>query len=262
MGIQTFFANADRQREVQFQLRLTSAFERRLIPELARAINNRARLAAQGFRDAQELGVDMALAGHEDELTDLLATYYRQVMASFGGRILDAGKAYAPLETKRAPDIFAARVNTWIEELAPTRAIGIAQTTAEKIKEALKDGTSEGGGIDEIARRIVDDAGGLRPGSLPFKRAQVIARTEIHTASIAAQDEALTSMGLDEIKREWVAVEDGRTRESHRQADGQTRKQDEFFDIGGAKLKAPGDPRAPAEEIVNCRCVLVGVIEE
>lgn len=58
--------------------------------------------------------------------------------------------------------------------------------------------------------------------------------------------------------KKWVAHHDDRTRATHLQADGQTVRVDQDFIVGGYAMGYPGDPRAPAKETANCRCVLVG----
>jgi uncharacterized protein with gpF-like domain len=46
-----------------------------------------------------------------------------------------------------------------------------------------------------------------------------------------------------------LATDDSRTRPEHRAADGQVRRIGDMFDVGGAKLDAPGEP--------NCRCTVL-----
>ena len=57
-----------------------------------------------------------------------------------------------------------------------------------------------------------------------------------------------------EVKKEWLATLDGRTRHSHRQLDGVSVGTDEKFDNG---CRFPGDPQAPGFEVYNCRCTLI-----
>lgn len=47
---------------------------------------------------------------------------------------------------------------------------------------------------------------------------------------------------------------DARTRETHRDADGQRVRVGEPFTVGDAKLDYPGDPVGPPGEVINCRC--------
>lgn len=58
------------------------------------------------------------------------------------------------------------------------------------------------------------------------------------------------------IRMRWVSRRDERTRLSHRAANGQIRNVTGAFDVGGAELRYPGDPRGPLEETMECRCVL------
>ena len=202
----------------------------------------------------------MALDGHIEEVHRELVAHYDLVMRTFGERVMRAAVKHNPMhmETKDAAGEFTQRVGKWIEEFAPTKAALIGDTTKTQIMHAMQAGEKLGEGIGEIATRMERSTGGV----IGRARAQVIARTETHSASVAAGDEALSAIGLDDIRREWVAVEDGRTRDSHRFADGQKKKQDETFNVGGHQLRYPGDPSGPAAEIINCRCVLIGVIED
>jgi uncharacterized protein with gpF-like domain len=75
---------------------------------------------------------------------------------------------------------------------------------------------------------------------------------------MVGQDDAVMQLGesLDlTIYKTWTATVDERTRESHAEADGQTVKDDEAFEVGGAELRFPSDPNGPPEEVINCRCV-------
>ncbi|QGZ16703.1 MuF-like minor capsid protein [Microbacterium phage Dewdrop] len=59
--------------------------------------------------------------------------------------------------------------------------------------------------------------------------------------------------------KRWVTRHDDHVRYTHRQADGQTVPVDQPFIVGGARLMYPGEREALYGEIVNCRCVLIGV---
>lgn len=58
----------------------------------------------------------------------------------------------------------------------------------------------------------------------------------------------------------WLSTEDQRTRPTHVEADGQRTLLSSPFRVGGAQLLFPGDPRGPAQEIINCRCSLLPVV--
>nr|WP_243861647.1 phage minor head protein [Coprococcus comes] len=85
-----------------------------------------------------------------------------------------------------------------------------------------------------------------------------IARTEGHRiqneAALDGQHEA-KKKGADIVKQ-WDSTLDGRTRDEHRECDGQIREIDEPFDVGGEKMQAPG-VGGSAKNVCNCRCCLL-----
>lgn len=56
--------------------------------------------------------------------------------------------------------------------------------------------------------------------------------------------------------KQWSAVLDGKTRDSHRKLDHQIREMDKPFEIEGKKAMYPHDFGDPAEDC-NCRCTLL-----
>ncbi|PSH68618.1 head morphogenesis protein [Phyllobacterium brassicacearum] len=92
-------------------------------------------------------------------------------------------------------------------------------------------------------------------------RGETIARTETMGALNASQMEAyqqlIDSGAISEtvVQRVWHTARDGRVRDSHQGMEGQTVGfRTPFQSPRGPLLQYPGDPSAPASEIVNCRC--------
>lgn len=92
-------------------------------------------------------------------------------------------------------------------------------------------------------------------------RSEVIARTEalraVHLANREMYRQAFDSGDLDPslITREWNTAKDERVRSSHATMHGQQRGfEDAFVSGDGNKLRFPGDPEAPAEDTIQCRC--------
>jgi hypothetical protein len=95
-------------------------------------------------------------------------------------------------------------------------------------------------------------------------RARTVARTETIGAVNAglfraAQLDAQARGDVAPFKL-WLATDDTRTRPTHRDAEGQRTLLSEPFVVGTARLMFPGDPRGPAGEVINCRCVLIPVV--
>lgn len=94
------------------------------------------------------------------------------------------------------------------------------------------------------------------------KRGERIARTELLGALHAAQSEGTQQLidggqiTADQVTEEWDAANDMDTRDSHANAEGQTKGPDGTFLIGGFRMRYPGDSSlgAPASEVINCRC--------
>jgi hypothetical protein len=58
------------------------------------------------------------------------------------------------------------------------------------------------------------------------------------------------------LNKRWIATPGPRTRDSHRAANGQKVGLQTSFTVGGVLMRYPGDPLAPAREIVACRCAI------
>lgn len=143
-------------------------------------------------------------------------------------------------------------VERFVRQFAPQRARSIASATDAALLEALTKAAREG--LGEVgAQKAVAEALG---GNVTRARARMIARTEIGAAQNAALLMSAEERG-DPVRRQWLAIEDDRTRSTHATADGQTIGPGEKFKVGLAMLDHPGDPTGPLREIINCRCTML-----
>ena len=121
------------------------------------------------------------------------------------------------------------------------------------VTSAVTQAVLQGQTVPQLATSIAGIA------AMDQRAAMKAARTAITSAhslgKLKGYDRA-AGMGID-IKKQWLAALDSRTRGSHRHLDGETVKLDAEFSNG---LKYPGDPDGPASEVYNCRCTLVPVI--
>ena len=92
----------------------------------------------------------------------------------------------------------------------------------------------------------------------PAYRVETIARTETMRASNAGADALYKDWGVK--RREWLATMDNRTRDTHREVNGQVRGMNEPFIVGGSPMMRPGD--GPIGEVANCRCTLIPVLPD
>lgn len=143
---------------------------------------------------------------------------------------------------------------------ARNRLVGIGNELWFNARTAIAEGLAAGEDIPTIASRVRDAAGVTEP------RARVIARTESHgarnTVNAATVRRAASAFARpDAFARRWQAAEDARTRPTHVEADGQTVALNEPFTVGLASLDFPGDPAGPPEEVINCRCTTITIID-
>ena len=124
------------------------------------------------------------------------------------------------------------------------------------IRAELSRGIASGSTWNEMALRIAN--GMNSPFRKAYNNAIRIARTEGHRiqneAALDGQHEA-KKKGADIVKQ-WDSTLDGRTRDEHRECDGQIREIDEPFDVAGEKMQAPG-VGGSARNVCNCRCCLL-----
>ena len=206
-----------------------------------------AQLAAALERWDQALAVD----GEQP----LAATVAASLYAAQGAGIEAQRKRWAMLETKSLETFQAERV-VWARQRGAELVVAITDDQRRRIAAIVERGAAEGLGARQIRAeisRLIEGIGGLTP----LDRAQRIARTELHRAATWAQQreaETLARAGADLVKV-WTATLDKRTRPSHRLANGQVRELRELFRVGSAQLERPGDPRGPAHETIQCRCV-------
>jgi len=84
-------------------------------------------------------------------------------------------------------------------------------------------------------------------------RVSTMATTEANQSLAWSQHGTARESKLTLLKV-WVAINDDRTRDSHRTAHGQRRRINDPFSVGGSSLQWPADAGGPLGEIVNCRC--------
>ena len=94
-------------------------------------------------------------------------------------------------------------------------------------------------------------------------RAVTVARTEtmgaVNAGAFAGAVRDAEARGDVAPFKVWLSTEDARTRPTHVEADGQRTLLTSPFVVGGAQLLFPGDPRGPAQEVINCRCTFLPV---
>ena len=84
------------------------------------------------------------------------------------------------------------------------------------------------------------------------------ARTMVTSAENKGRMDMLEKAESEGIifKKKWISTHDARTRDWHRELDGQLRDKDEPFENSVGEIMYPGDPSADAANVYSCRCTL------
>lgn len=146
---------------------------------------------------------------------------------------------------KEQPELLPRKVVNGIKDKAWNR---------EKIATAVTQGVIQGESIPEIAQRI-----GRQVGSDNMSAMTRYARTAMTGAQNAGRMEMLheaQSTGIN-VKKKWLATLDSRTRDAHRNLDGQVQDVDKPFKSDLGDIDYPGDFKAHPANLYNCRCTLI-----
>lgn len=135
---------------------------------------------------------------------------------------------------------------TWLETYGGEQIKHINDTTQKIVQDVIKNGLLNGDGITKIANDLVDQMSEYSIG-----RAMTICRTEIHNSFSKGNFMSAQSSGF--TQKTWQTMEDEKVRTAHRPLDGMTIGINEDFLPG---LAYPGDSRASAELVINCRCLM------
>lgn len=132
---------------------------------------------------------------------------------------------------------------------------GIPKAAWQKTTAALAHTPLAAGHADVDAARAA-----VRAALAPDQYATNVTRladteASIATATAAYNQAAQAAFATGRaVYKKWRTRRDNRVRETHQIAEGQEVAYDEAFWVGGVPMMHPGDPSAPASEVVNCRC--------
>lgn len=235
--------------------------------DVADDLEDMARAVSRGTKDVSdprlaEFAMLKAISEATPKIQQTIEKHLKRSSRAFGIPVLASGKAWGlDIETKSRAK-FDDAVAGFVRSRAERSARMIEQTSIKKGRSALQDiiaeGVEDGQGTREIGSRLQDKFQMLTPS-----RAEMIARTEIAIASNQASMDAAKALEVPDLQKEWVSVQDDRTRDDPAVAD--------HFDMNGARvgldekflvnpdssMDGPGDPSAPPEQVIGCRCAMV-----
>lgn len=188
-----------------------------------------------------------------EELQELFNRMYGDVGLTFARHSFQVTKAQAVIK----PTDWLYEAIQFAIEYGGDKIISISKTGKDLVKQIIANATAEGielglspWDLEKEIEKVVLDKWRFH-GKFNAER---IARTETLTASSYGSFIGARDTGL-EIQKIWLTNMDGRERETHAQANGQTVGMDEYFIVGGSQMLTTHAAGAPPEEVINCRCV-------
>lgn len=178
------------------------------------------------------------------------------IMDRLLGVATEAAEATADELGEELPEEWDDALETYEED---TRALldEVGTHLSEAAVRALATGLNEGDSLEALKVRLrkAFDIDGSEMGPARAERIATTEATRAWNAGTLAAAQALTGPERPLVKQ-WTTRRDDRVRATHSAADGQLRLLDEPFEVGVSQMQYPGDPTAPADETINCRCVL------
>lgn len=126
-----------------------------------------------------------------------------------------------------------------------------------QIQSVMMQGILQGESIPNLTKRLEKVTGGEHAAAI--RNARTMATGVQNAGRMDAYDRA-EKMGI-QVKKRWLATLDSRTRHWHRELDGVTIPVKQKFKNDAGEIMYPGDPTASGENIYNCRCTLLSIID-
>lgn len=217
-----------------------------------------------------EFAMRKAVSDFMPEITKTVKRHIGYAVNEFGLVFFEEAKSVFGISK---PDLEIKSSRTWdywakhyIEKRTGDAITQISGATEQQVSRVVKrlaeQAIIDGDTNADIAGELQDEF-----ESLSVARSHLIARTEVGMASSNATLEAAKSLDIPGLKKEWVSVQDARTRDgstenghgaNHFDMNGVEIDLDEKFLVPpDTSMDGPGDPSAGADQVCNCRCVLV-----
>jgi HK97 family phage portal protein len=233
--------------------------------DLARKLEQSAKGKESGLA---EYAMQKVIDEHMLDLRKTLKRYITYTVEDFGGQIFQNAKSQLRMiETKKNEKTWKQWADNYIEKRTAKAITEIEGTTRKQVRRVVQDLVQRATSAEEsdvdVASELRSKFDSLSPG-----RARTIARTEIGMASNQATIEAAKSLEIPGLKKEWVSLQDDRTRDgdgpnpglgaNHLDMNGVQVEIDEKFTVPpDVDMDGPGDESGGADQVCNCRCTLI-----
>lgn len=193
-----------------------------------------------------------ALAYINGQLPEVYALNYNDIGADLDDKVKGYSFELVDAQTVK-------KLATKDETLLPYKYLnGVKDVrwNTQKVNSAVLQGILQGESIPNLAKRLM--------GVTDMNKVSAIrnARTAVTGAECKGRQDSYEKAAQDGInlKREWIAAIDYRTRHAHRLLDGQLVDVNESFKSELGPIMYPGDPSADPANVYNCRCTIAAKV--
>jgi hypothetical protein len=149
----------------------------------------------------------------------------------------------------------------WLNDTAGLRIVSVHQTLIDSIIQVIANGYENNLSVADITRNLQNKFGWYKAQALRIARTETTTGTNYATVLASEQSEY-------ELEKTWISVQDNRTRRppnsvyDHLDMNNVKVDADKPFFTSGEEIMYPGDPKAKAGNVINCRCKVVFTIKE
>jgi hypothetical protein len=235
-----------RERVWYQQERLRTPYRRQYYKVLNKYFKEFANKIEIAYQTRSQIMLDMELRKQADKLKLILTTLYRSVAYAFKDYALGRffSKDFDDDFENQLAEFIALNTGIWVAD--------IDETTRKRLAKVIDNSYNDGLSVEATGVALRNTVIGMG-----VYRANLISRTEVHRVAGFANEAVAENMNIDGTVKEWVAIQDARTRLSHSIAAGQRVPLESDFVVGGERLKYPGDPKGSAGNTINCRCASI-----
>ena len=229
------------------QNNLRTPFEKQWRNALKNWFNQLASGVKEAYRMRSQIMLDFEMRKQAETLKLIFRVQYTIIGNAFKdyalGRLF-LSKAFDQDFDKALAEFIDENTAVWVTE--------IDETTRKRMAKVISNSYNSGLSTEETGTALRNMILGMG-----VYRANLISRTESHRVASFANEQVAVNMNISNTQKEWVAIQDARTRLTHSIASGQTVPLETNFVVGGDRLKYPGDPKGSPAETINCRCAVI-----
>lgn len=192
----------------------------------------------------------IAVAYINGQLPPVYALNYNYFASSFSKQVISLGTSFSLIDANTVEYL-----STTDKSLLPQYTLNVAKDVrwnTKKLNSEVLQGILQGDSIPKIAKRLE------RVENMNKNASFRTARTMVTSAENKGRMDMLEKAESEGIifKKKWISQQTERTRDWHRDLNGDLRDRNEPFENSVGKIMYPGDPSADAANVYNCRCRL------